>query len=397
MLSLVLASRRAGLTGRVALSLLVAPAALASGAGSVPSRLADALAAEIARVARGRSVQVEVPEDRSGRGPGFTLDLLSLTLLRIRDAGLASAETGPRLRVQAVVTESPDRMVVSARVVEEPASRLVDVLSVSVDTDRTWLPLAALPRPPTDGSLDVLSSYRTPPLAEPVLALAPLGDQHLVALSPDHVVLYRLDAAGLVVQSRLALPGPAATVRAPAGILSAAPAERAFWALTNRAPRAALYAFEGDRLALREEAAALPWPGSEAGLRFRPGTNLIEGRLSGVGQGPFLAVGAGGAVAPDGRLLPHGSSDLRVGTALAPLWPGAVAASSALPPGPVDSILILSAGSSGVELVDSVPVDGAIRALARQPRGRADRLIAAVETPEGSFHLAVVDVSRGAP
>jgi hypothetical protein len=74
-----------------------------------------------------------------------------------------------------------------------------------------------------------------------------------------------------------------------------------------------------------------------------------------------------------------------------------MAASSALPPGPVDSILILSTGPSGVALVDSVPVDGAIRALARQPRGRADRLIAAVETPEGAFHLAVVDVSRGAP
>jgi hypothetical protein len=296
-----------------------------------------------------------------------------------------------------VVTESPERMVASARVVEEPGSRLVDVLSVSVDTDRTWLPLAALPRPPTDGSLDVVSSYRTPPLAEPVLALAPLGEQQLVALSADHVVLYRLDGAGLAVQSRLALPGPAATVRAPAGLLAVAPAERAFWALTNRAPRAALYAVEGDRLALREEAAALPWPDSEAGLRFRSGTNLIEGRLNGIGQGPFVAVAVGGAVGPDGRLLPHGSADLKVGSALAPLWPGAMAASSALPPGPVDSILILSTGPSGVALVDSVPVDGAIRALARQPRGRADRLIAAVETPEGAFHLAVVDVSRGAP
>jgi len=396
MLSFVPSPGRAGLSGRAVLSVFALLAALPS-AESVPSRLARSLAAQIAGAARGRPVELAVPEDRTGRGPGFALDLQALTVLRLREAGSALADTGPRLRVEAVVTEGPDRMVVSARVVEEPGGGLVDVLSASVETDQASLPLSVLPRPPATASLDVLSSYRTPPLEETVLAIAPLGEEHLVALSPDDALLYRLEATGLAFQSRRALPGPPSTVRAPAGLIAAAPAEQAFWALTNRSPRAALFAVAGGRLALREEAAALPWPQSEDGLRFRPGTNLIEGRLQGVGAGPFVAVGEGLAVAADGSLLPRGSSDLRVGTALTALWPGAVAASSALPPGSADSILILATDSQGVRLLDSLPVDGAIRALARQPLGRADRLIAAVEAVDGTFHLVVVDLSRRAP
>src|SRR5258708_37885577 len=104
------------------------------------------------------------------------------------------------------------------------------------------------------------------------------------------------------------------------------------WAVTSRSPRASLFPVEegGRRLGERVVADALPWPGSPGGLRFRPGTNLLEGTLDGLGAGPFLAATdalMGAAVAPDGRLrmsAPAGppSSGLRSGPGLACLSKG---------------------------------------------------------------------------
>jgi hypothetical protein len=282
-------------------------------------------------------------------------------------------------------------------VIDEPDGRLLDVLSVSAETDRSRLGFAALPRAGTTSAVDVISTYRTPPLDGPVLALRFLGEQRLIVLFPDAVALFRWDGAGLALESRRTLPGPLLTVRGPAGMLVVAEAEEAFWALTNCAPRAVLFGVEGHRLISREEAAALPWPASESGLRFRAGTNLVEGHLLRLGAGPFLALDGALAVSAEGRLLPHESLDMRVGTALAALWPGAVAATSAAAPGEPDAILILGVEPAGARLLDSLPVEGAVRALASVARGRGERLVAAVAGPLGESHLVVFDLGRGAP
>ena len=140
----------------------------------------------------------------------------------------------------------------------------------------------------------------------------------------------------------------------------------------------------------------MPWPGSAAGLRFRPGTDLIEGAVDGLGSGPFLHLDESGvAVDRDGRLLsPAGAaSELRVGPPLAPLWPRHLAASSAAPPGERDAVLILSLSPpAGARVISELPVTGSVRALAAQVTGNAARLVAAVESA-GQTHFVVFDLA----
>ena len=90
------------------------------------SRLADAVAAEIVRVAAGRPVDLSPPEDRTGAGLAADLDMLVRSRLEGR---VTLASSGSRLSVASVVAEVGSRLVWSARVVEEPSAALVDVIS----------------------------------------------------------------------------------------------------------------------------------------------------------------------------------------------------------------------------------------------------------------------------
>jgi hypothetical protein len=370
-------------------------------ADSPLSRLAAALADEIARIAQGRPVEVGTIEDRTGRGAAFVLDLRSLLLSRLE--GRLSTGPGSRLRVEPVLMEAPLRLVVSARVVSEPEGSLVDVISVSAPTDPAVLPLSPVRPPPGRSGFETVASSRTPPLEGPVVGLALLSDDRVLVLQTESLGLYRWEDSRLVRQAQRPLPGPFEAVRMPGGLVLATEGGLV-WAVTSRSPRASLFAVEegGRRLGERLVADALPWPGSPGGLRFRPGTNLLEGTLEGLGSGPFLAVTdapVGVAVDPEGRLrvsTPEGprASGLRSGTGLACLWRGFLAAASAAPPGAADAILILERRERDLSLADSLPVPGVVRALAASVHGDTARLVAALEDPGGETYLLFLDLRR---
>src|SRR5438034_3056263 len=153
---------------RTAVVLAFLAAALPALAAPSLVRLAEAFAGEIVRAARGRPVEVAVPEDRTGRGASLALDLRALVLDRLRGRATV-ADSGPRLRVQSVLSETATGLVVSARVVEEPGERLVDLLSASVAAALSLLALSPVRPPPAPATVDVVSMARTPPLDSPVL------------------------------------------------------------------------------------------------------------------------------------------------------------------------------------------------------------------------------------
>jgi hypothetical protein len=385
-------------------AVVLAVLSFAPPAAAFPSlvRLAEAFAGEVVRVARGRPVEVAVPEDRTGRGAALALDLHALVLDRLQGRATIRG-SGRRLRVRSVLSSGAGGLVLSARVVEEPESRLVDLLSVSVPADDGAFPLSPLPAPPAPTAVEVLSTRRTPPIDGPVLDLAFFGDDRLVVLGADSVALYHWDDASLTLQSRRTFSGPLDTVRFPGGLLRVAERDAAFWALTSRSPRALLFAVEDGRLVERQDAGALPWPGTPAGLRYRAGTNLVLGPVGDLGAGPFLALddsAPGMAVSAEGVLVEATTAGgPPVGPALAALWPGAVAAASPRPPGEDDAILIVTSprdGSDPPSVLESLHVDGAVRALAARARQDSVRLVAAVEDAEGA-RLLVLDLARPEP
>ncbi len=365
-------------------------------------RLAEGFADEIVRAARGRPLEVAVPEDRTGRGSAAALDLRALVLDRLKGRATVT-ESGPRLRVVSVIAQTGTGLVVSARVVEEPGERLVDLLSVSIPADEALLTVSPVRARPGPAAIEVVSTGRTPPLEEPVLDLAFFGDERLVVLGPESVALYAWDGADLTLLSRRPLPGPLETVRSPGGLLRVAERDAAFWALTSRSPRALLFAVEDDRLVERQEADALPWPACPEGLRYRPGTNLIEGAVRGLGAGPYLGLDDSAlqvAVTADGILVEGAATGPVVGPPLAALWPGVVAAASARPPGEDDSVLIVATSEGageGPRVLDSLRVDGAVRALAGRVHAESARLVAAVEDVADGPHLLVMDLARPEP
>ena len=90
------------------------------------------------------------------------------------------------------------------------------------------------------------------------LDVAFLDADRVFVLSEDMVSLYRIEAGGLVLVSRLALPGAPARARAAAGMLRVVPQDGACWALSNRRGGATLFNVEGDRLAAVAGAEAIP-------------------------------------------------------------------------------------------------------------------------------------------
>ena len=376
---------------------LAAVLVLAAAASPVATlgRLADAVAAEIVRVSAGRPVDLSPPEDHTGAGLGADLD----SLVRSRLEGRVTlASSGPRLSVASVVTEVGSRLVWSARVVEEPSAALVDVISVSSSWDPGLLPLIPSRGGAGAEGVDVLDRATTPPIEGRIVALAFAGEERLLVLFDDALALYRRDGLALRLESRRDLPGPLSTVRFPGGLLLAAESESACWALTSRAPRAVLFSLDGSRLTATHQAEVVPWPRIAAGVRLRPGTNLFD--VAGPGlDGPVLAMEpeAGWMVAADGALARMGATEpsdpvRRAGPALTRLWPGLIAAASPDPPGEQDRILLYR--ESADASMASLPVEGAVRALASRRHGGNALLAAALEDPAGGFRVTLFEMAE---
>jgi hypothetical protein len=357
-------------------------------------RLADAIAGEIVRVSAGRPVELPPAEDHTGTGLGLDVDALVRARLQER---VPLASSGPRLTVTAALTAVGTRLVWSARIVEEPAAALVDVVSVSGAWDPGLLPLIPSRGAGAEG-VDVLDRATTPPIEGRIVALAFMGDERLLVLFDDALALYHRDGLALRLESRRDLPGPLAGVRFAGGVLLAVESESACWALTSRTPRAVLFSLDGNRLTATHQADALPWPRVAAGVRFRTGTNLLDVAGPGI-AGPLLAMEPeeGWVVAADGVLSRLGAPDpegppRRAGPALTRVWPGLIAAAGPDPPGDHDRILLYR--DPAATATASVPVEGAVRALASRRHGASAWLAAALEDAAGGFRVALFEVAE---
>jgi hypothetical protein len=166
------------------------------------------------------------------------------------------------------------------------------------------------PTPAPEMRLEAVVLGRTPAPGHGVLDLAFLSDSQVVALTAQEVILYRWTEQGLVQVASRPLPGRAEPVRWPGGLLNVVEEDRALWALASTREGAVLFTVQAGRLAEGERAPAMPWPRCRSGLRYRPGTNLLEGEVDGLGPGPFLTLDAvsAAAVAADGRLLLAGTA-----------------------------------------------------------------------------------------
>ncbi len=358
------------------------------------ARLADRFAAEIVRVAGGERVELLPPQDLTAGDGRLATDLLELTESRLRGrVPLGSA--GPRLIVTSALSETARELLVSARVVRAPEGVLVDLIAASAEVASGRLSTAAARARSEQARIEVISAGRTPPLEGPVLDLLPIDADRLLVLLPGTVELYRWGDSGLALLDRHALSVPRRPMRAPAGKLWAPAPDEPVWVLEAAAAEAVLLEVRGDRLVERSRAAALPWPGAASGLRYRIGTQLLEGLPPPFGPDPGLTVeklppGTLVVSADAHLLLPDGTpTDLRVGPSLAWLWSDVVAAPSARPPGPRDSIQIIALSPTSATRIDSIEVAGAVRALAARTGGTQIRLVVGVDDG-GKSHLLLL-------
>jgi hypothetical protein len=367
-------------------------------AGSAVARLADAMAGEVLRVAKGRALELAAagPEASSTAS-----DWRRLLVARLEERGVL-AEAGAPLRIDWTVSEAPGRLVASARLIEEPTGRLVDILSVSAGLEDASLPLEAEPAPVTRSVVDVVAKSRSAPIEGVIRAVGWLSDDRLLTLSADEAAVYRVSASALSFESRHPLPRPPLPVRAPGALVIADGG--AAWTLGSGAASALLLAEDGGRLVVRARAEALPWSGSPTGLRFRTGTNQIELSGSDLGAGPFLALDPTGSAAVDAdgelRLVAAGGgvrAGLRVGSAIAALWPGLLALSSPAPPGEADAVWLVTLAEGTASVAESLPLDGSIRALGARSNAEGSRLVASVEEPGSQSRLVLFDLRRRRP
>jgi hypothetical protein len=273
---------------------------------------------------------------------------------------------------------------------------LVALLAAPAPTGHaTELPAA----PPTCSAVN----GKTHALPLRALDLAFLGPDRLVVLDASEIALLAVGERGVTLLSRRALPASLEVVRWPGALLQGSERDGAVWAITSVSPRAVLFAIDGGVLVEREQADALPFPGCPRGLRFRAGTNLVDGEVERLGSGPFLDLTASdrlAAVSPDGRLLIGDPAEtapaVRVGPTLAPLWPGWIAASTAAPPDQEDALLVFSAGAAAPAMSCRTP--GPVRALAARAQADAARVAVAMDEGEtGRSSLLLVDLVRPRP
>jgi len=232
-----------------------------------------------------------------------------------------------------------------------------------------------------------------------VLDLAFVGEGRIAVLLTDSVAVYEQDSGTLRRIDQLPMEATLA-VRAPAGMIVSDAGDSSFWVSANVAPGAVLFTIEGGRLKETQRSAALPFRGSPQGARFRPGTNLIDVTVPGLGNGPHLRATAGEtpwAIAPDGRLGVEGAgwSAHSVGSAAALLWPGVWIVSSAQPAGAGDSLSIHGGAARGT-IVATFPAPAAVTAVAALVS--SDRATVATGIAEGGGHrIVVMEIAREQP
>jgi hypothetical protein len=250
-----------------------------------------------------------------------------------------------------------------------------------------------------DTALAVRTMATSASVEGPVLALALLPGERLALLTRETVRLFRWRNGELAPLGERVLDD-LEPVRSPGALLLAS--EDTLWVLRSGRSRALLLAFdEAGGLLERVQADVMPWPTCPHGLRYRAGTNLLEGEAEGLGDGPFLAVAAGVAVDAEGRLLVGTASGprrsgLRAGPALISLGDRLFATASAAPPGPRDTVFLLQRNGDELRLQGEVPVEGAVRALAAAPLDGFVRLVAAVESAD-RVRLVTLEIRRGDP
>lgn len=247
-----------------------------------------------------------------------------------------------------------------------------------------------------DGPVRVVP-LRSFDLLAPATALAFAGPTRLVALGSDDVRL--LDTATGALVHRLELPGRRQAARIAAGLVVAEPEARSAWLLSNRRSGAVLVEWTDERLQVGSEAPRVPWPGSPTGLRYAPGTNLVEGETL-AGEGPLLGLAAGAPplfVRPNGELVLGGQPETTVtsrlvGPTLASLWPGWFLASTARPPDEPDALLLLSGTKAEEEA--SWPAPGAIRCVAARVSEGTALVALVVELDAKRFRLVLLRLER---
>jgi len=237
----------------------------------------------------------------------------------------------------------------------------------------------------------------------PTVAVAWVDHSRLLVLSAEELQL--LEARDGTLVARLLIPGRASPARIAAGLILPDPETSTAWVLSNRRASAVLVEWSSRTISVRSEAPKLPWPGSPTGLHFLPGTNWLDGEVPLVGPGPFLALATGEpslAVLRDGTvgMGPGAKEELDVGEmqalgpTLAGLWPHWFAASTALPPGEPDALLIMAVSGGRLAEIQTHPVRGSIRALSAQCEGRAVLVALVVEGDSGRFRLEILRLER---
>jgi hypothetical protein len=240
-------------------------------------------------------------------------------------------------------------------------------------------------------------------LERPALAVAHVGSDRALLLEEDRLTLWHLSGSGMTLEATLLTQTPVERVRHPGGLIQAPEGEGAAWVHRSGWTQAILVSSDNGTLTRDSAADVLPWPGAPNGVRFRVGTSLIEARLDGVADGPYVALSPDGRAAADaeGRLLlarPEPASPstaaVAVGSALAHPWPDVVVASSAAADAP-DALLIVRIGGPP-RVLSRVPLNGRIQALAVRREGGIGIVLAAIEDALGHA-LVRVDIRRPGP
>jgi hypothetical protein len=239
-------------------------------------------------------------------------------------------------------------------------------------------------------------------IPRPVLAASFGSAGRVLLLEDDRLSLWKLTSDGLARQAELPVPAPVERTRCPGGLIRAAPGSPDVWALRSGWPEALLFAYEdggnGTTWVAKGGAEALPWPSVPNGLRFRPGTNVLQGAVEGLPGGSFLTLSADGALAVDADDLlhhPDAGPAVRVGSAVARPWADvAVAAAPSL--APPDSLIALPLPLSTVAPTVLAHIDGSIRALAALTEKDAATLLAVVQSADESYQVLRIDLRRHA-
>jgi hypothetical protein len=239
-------------------------------------------------------------------------------------------------------------------------------------------------------------------LDDNALAIAWIDDVRLLVLAPQRVSLLRLEAGRQQELASVELPGPFLPVRKNAGMIALAAESRDAWVLTNSMARAVLVGVEQDRLVLGATADAIPWPGLPGGIRYREGTNVLQGVVPEENPQRLIGLAPGRsdiAVDDDGELLAlapgaaHVEEGIRVGPVLAGLGSDDIIASSADPPGDHDTLVLVHRDGDEWTTRRCLTVSGAVTALAaRLAAGRA-HVACACSLPGGTaWTLLTFDV-----